>query len=144
MIGLDFIKQVQSLRLPTTDYLVFGGGCLAALNLRMAEDIDLFITEKLYNRLLKQGWQETRVGKRKPYLVTNKNGVEIQAFSVWEGEGWQPQIANYFNYPEIIKGIPFMPLDQLYQWKAATRRPKDLVDMALIEVYWQQRRLPMA
>jgi hypothetical protein len=131
----ELLAFLEKLDLPHGEYAIFGGACLTIRNIRNLKDLDIFVSENLYEELLARGWQETSTGNRKPYLINRKSGIDIQAFSFWEGEGWQPKINSYIGDPEIVNGIPFMPLQELYKWKAATRRPKDLEDLKLINIY---------
>lgn len=70
-----------------------------------------------------------------PYLVTEINGTVVEAYRAFENKKWQPKFQRYLIEPELIEGYRFMPLDELYEWKAATRRPKDLRDLRLIDEY---------
>jgi hypothetical protein len=132
-------KLVAELGVPHGGYVLFGGTILAALGIRDAGDIDIFVTEEVFNELRSRGWKEKSKKGRPPYLVSSVGGVPIQAFHIWVGGGWQPDIPSYISNPEVVDGLPFMPLRQLYDWKVATRRPKDIEDITLIENYWQKQ-----
>jgi hypothetical protein len=110
------IALIKTIDLPVEQYALFGGACLAIRNIRNLND-------------------EKSTEKRKPYLITKISGIDIQAFKIWEGVGWQPDIRAYIDNPEVVQGISFMPLTELYKWKQATRRPKDLKDLKLIDFY---------
>lgn len=130
------LKQfVNKLDLPNGEYVIFGGASLTIRGLRDCLDLDLFITDGLYDRLLADGWIEKSENARTPYLIVKKNGIPIQAFRVWEGGSWEPDITSYLRTPEIVDDLPFMPLDELYEWKKVTARPKDIVDLKIIEEY---------
>jgi hypothetical protein len=131
---------LERLALPLGEWVVFGGACLAAHGIRATKDVDLFVTPQLYQRLQDEGW-EARVtnSTSSPYLLKVVGGVELQAFIQCGSEEWVPKVQTYFNQPERINGFSFMPLKEMYAWKDATRRPKDISDLALIEAYWQQR-----
>lgn len=134
-----FLKLLEHLNLPAGEYVVTGGACLTIRGLRETDDLDLFITDRLYSELVGRGWQETAIGKRRPYLISEIKNIPIQAFSVWEGKGWQPRIDQYLAQPEFVEGIPLMPLSELYAWKKSIRREKDLRDLVLIDSYFSKK-----
>lgn len=129
---------IHKLKLPSGDFVLFGGTILAALDIRDAKDIDIFVTDQLFGQLEERGWEKKSQADRPPYLVSSIEGVPVQAFRVWEGGQWEPKITSYLKEPQMVNGLPFMPLIELYAWKAATRRPKDLEDMVLIDRYWDK------
>jgi hypothetical protein len=135
MNDMKLIALIKTIDLPVGQYALFGGACLAIRNIRNLNDLDIFITDKLYDKLCADGWHEISTEKRKPYLITKIRGIDIQAFKIWEGVGWQPDIRAYIDNPEVVQGIPFMPLTELYKWKQETRRPKDLKDLKLIDSF---------
>ena len=135
----DRITEITNkLNLPLGEYVIFGGSTLSLSGIRDSKDIDFFVTDKLAKQLALNGWKE--VLGEKPHLVKFIDGYEIQAFNVWNTGAWQPKIEEYIKNPEIIKGLPCMPLEGLYEWKAATRRTKDLKDMELIKEYWDRSK----
>lgn len=133
----EIIELVAMLKLPKGQYCVFGGASLAIKDIRPTDDIDLYVTQRLYSQLKKQGWEEKQFDNFMPYLYKKINGVEFEAFTTYnKDDSWIPKIKEYIDHPEVIEGIPFMPLKELYDWKADTARPKDLTDNKLIEAYW--------
>ncbi len=126
---------IGGLNLPEGHFVVFGGSTLAIRDIRNANDIDLFITNNLYQKLLKRGWRKSSKNIEKQYLINVVDGIEIQAYRTWQKEGWQPNFQEYLQKPEIIRGIPFMPLSEMYLWKVYTARQKDLDDVQLIDKY---------
>lgn len=134
----QLLDRLKSLRLPKDGYCVFGGACLAIRDIRATDDIDLYVTTRLYDELKRRGWQEKTDPWPSPYLVTNINGTVVEVYKAFENKKWQPKFDRYLTKPEIIAGYRFMPLDELYEWKAVTRRPKDIRDIKLIEHYRAQ------
>jgi len=136
MRGEKVVKIIKNLNLPKGHYVVFGGSTLAIRNLRDAQDIDLFITDKLYTELLQNGWRVSSSDSTKNYLLNYVEGIEIQAYKRWQKEGWQPNFKDYLKTPEVFKGIPLMPLAEMRKWKEYTARQKDLLDVKLIDDFW--------
>lgn len=52
------IGQLRALGLPEGQVMVMGSGILGALGIREARDIDMVVSEEVYQRQLAQGWQE--------------------------------------------------------------------------------------
>jgi hypothetical protein len=129
---LEYLKLLQ---LPVEGYCLFGGCCLAIRNIRPTNDIDMYVTKEFYSRLKEGGWQEIKENGRMPYLKTEIKGVEFEAFVTSDSKGWQPKIQEYLAKPEMIDGYRFMPLSELYEWKANVRRPKDVRDIKLIDKF---------
>lgn len=129
------MEIIGTLDLPAGHYAVFGGAILAMLDIREANDIDLFVDDLLFKRFVSDGWQTLSENGRPSYVSTVIDSEKVQAFRVWEGGDWRPDINSYISDPQVIEGIPFMPLDELYKWKYATRRPKDLEDLEFIDSY---------
>ncbi len=137
----QLIRVVTSLKMPLDQFVLFGGCCLAIRNLRPTDDLDLFVTEELYSNLKTRfGGEVHRYGQR--YLVFEHQGIAVDAHAEWHMIGWQPDFASYLKEPEMVKGLPFMPLRAIYEWKADTAREKDLADCHLIEAYWQKIKVP--
>jgi hypothetical protein len=130
---LEYLKRLE---LPDDGYCLFGGCCLAIRNIRPTDDIDMYVTKDLYEQLKQSGWQEIKEKGRMAYLATEIDGVEFEAFVTSDSKGWQPKIQEYLKQPEIIDGYRFMPLSELREWKANVRRPKDTIDIKLIDEFW--------
>lgn len=142
MDRVQLIDLLKSIDLPIGEWCVFGGACLAANDIRPAEDVDIFVTPKLYTKLSQRGWEEHVTNSTNScYLQTVHDGITVQAFTACGTSKWRPQVERYINTPEIIGGMPFMPLEEMYAWKAATRRSKDLEDIAKIEPYLPKSRV---
>lgn len=133
----ELIEFIGSLGLIKGEFVLFGGSSLTIRGLRPAGDLDIFVTKKQYDKLAEQGWKPKSQNQRTEYLVNEFNGFEVQVFHKWEGEGWQPDVKSYLSNPEVVLGLPFMPLKELYKWKNITRRPKDLEDLKLMHRYWE-------
>jgi hypothetical protein len=131
------LQCLDELNLPKGQYCIFGGASLAIRELRPTDDIDFYVTKELYQKLKAAGWEEVKPVVSMAYLVTICKGVVCEAFTTYnKGDKWIPKIDHYIAHPEIIDGFPFMPLAELYEWKANTARDKDLKDLKIIEAYW--------
>ncbi len=140
MYKKHLLSSVALLKLPLGGYCLFGGACLAVRNLRLVDDVDLFVTKKVYDRLRDEGWREVIGTNQTPYLSATINKVCFEAHKEFMNRKWQPNIQRYLSHPEIVDGVPFMPLDELYEWKSITRRSKDVKDIKLIESFWSKQK----
>ncbi len=136
----DKVKEVlRILDLPEGEYCVFGGASLAVRGIRNTNDIDLYVTENVYKMLKMCGWREVSVKKGMTCLVTQVGEFQVEACNSYgDDDTWIPKIQDYIANPEVVGGIPFMPLRELYEWKLDTARDKDLIDVKLIDAHWKQ------
>jgi hypothetical protein len=135
---VDIFAEVKHLNLPMGQFVVFGGGPLAAHGIRETADVDLFTTTALYATLKADGWQE----KPKPveaggfYLV---KGI-YEADDTWHYGDYDPTPEQMIAVADLIHGVPFAPLVEVLKWKRAFGRPKDVADVGLIEAYMLARQ----
>ena len=130
---MDIFREVRDLGLPWGHYVVFGAGPLAAHGIRPTNDVDLFVTNALYEQLRRAGWEEQELVERpgERYLA---HGI-YEADDTWRYGEYDPTPEAVIAGAEIINGVPFAPLGEVLRWKRAWGRPKDLVDVGLIEAY---------
>jgi hypothetical protein len=130
---VNIFRQVADLGLPLGQYVVFGGGPLAAHGIRPTTDVDLFVTTTVYEQLKLAGWEEHDVpapGEGR-YLAQGIYG----AACTWHYGEYNPVPEELIAVADLIEGIPFAPLVEVVKWKKAYGRPKDLVDVTLIEEF---------
>jgi hypothetical protein len=125
----DVTLELRALSLPEDQYVVVGGGVLALLELRDTEDIDLVVTESLFNRLREQGWRTKTRPNGKPGL---KLGV-VEAYLDVNCETFERSTSWLLEHAQILDGIPTTDLETLAGFKAGYGRPKDLRDLALLK-----------
>ncbi|MCA9325401.1 hypothetical protein KDA23_05060 [Candidatus Saccharibacteria bacterium] len=127
----EIIDKVKSLGLPEGEYIVFGSCPLAAAGIREAGDIDMLVSDKLMTELAERGWQEVDKGKYNKPLTHE----EFEAHSSWRFSAYNPSLAHLLQNADHFDGIPFASLSEVRKWKAASGRPKDLRDIALIDAH---------
>lgn len=129
---MKICDQVKSLNLPLGQYVVVGGGVLAAHGIRDFKAIDILITEELFDELKKNGWTVKVTSWGSNNLV---NGIVEAGPGIVSCKNYEPDITKVIKEADIINGIPFMDLHELMKFKKALGREKDLVDIALIKNY---------
>lgn len=122
------LEELDKLDLPKDKYAITSSGPLAVRGIREAKDIDLVVTEDL--------WQE--LGKK--YHIEEKPVCDIihigniEVLGNFRGENLfsgDEQIAK----ADIINGHRFVNLDMIIAFKTALGREKDLKDLELINKY---------
>lgn len=132
---MDIFALVKALKLPDWQYVVFGAGPLAAHGIHATNDVDLFVTTALYQRLKVSGWSEKTTSTGGLYLAS---GI-YEADDMWEYGEYNPTVEELIAAAEVIQGVPFAPLGEVLKWKRAFGRPKDRDDVLLIEEHLRTR-----
>ena len=131
MTKQQIIDKVKALNLPKGSFIVFGSCPLAVAGIREANDIDLLVSEKLFSQLQKSGWQELDKGNNDKPLVHD----DFEAHVNWNFSSYKPTLNQLLVTATIIDGIYFASLDEVRKWKMASGRPKDVIDIELINEY---------
>lgn len=138
MQTMNVIEEVRKLDLPPREYLVLGSGILGALGIREIGDIDLLVTSQVFDKLRDAGWTYDEIeieGKIREHL--SKGDVEVYR-DFWYG-GNHSAPGELIASPQVIDGIPFLPIHKLAEIKRVLARPKDLRDLELIDSYLQNK-----
>lgn len=139
MVNNELFKKVKDLNLPIGEYALFGSAPMGIRGLRECNDVDIIVTEKLWNEYKsKQGWKFKRV---KGY-DSNKyfEGLQNDDIELWKD--WWPKwdIKNLIQEAEIINSLPFVKLEKVLKWKKYIAREKDLKDIKIIEKFLQNNK----
>ncbi|HEY4515371.1 MAG TPA: hypothetical protein VJJ22_04460 [Candidatus Paceibacterota bacterium] len=129
----EIITKVKGLNMPRGSYVVFGSGPLVVAGIRLAQDIDLYVTKEVQKQKLKEGWQ-----------FVNKGGKDIplthdvfEMHTNWDFSSYNPSLADLLSTAAIVDGVAFASLDEVRKWKVVSARPKDLADIILIDGYFK-------
>jgi hypothetical protein len=132
----EIIPKIKSLSLPAGQYAVFGSGLLGIYGLREINDIDIVVTPKLYGEIKESpGWKEIK----KPdgnYCVFKDDFEVLLTYKIGK---YRPEVEDLIKMAVMVEGVAFVPLSEVLVWKNSSRRPKDLVDIALIEKFRAQQ-----
>lgn len=127
----EIITAVKELNLAKGSFVVFGSCPMAAAGIREAGDIDLLATPKVREKFAQLGWEEINKG---PLDKPVTNGV-VEIHDNWEFSSYKPTLAQLLSTADYVEDIPFASLGEVRKWKAASGRPKDIVDIKLIDDY---------
>lgn len=131
MTGQEIITKVKELRLPEESYIVFGSCPMALAGIRESSDIDMLVSDDVFEALRKQGWRILNKGGNDKPLTQE----EFEAHKSWNFSSYQPTLEQLLETATIIEDIPFASLEEVRKWKASSGRPKDLEDIRLIDDY---------
>lgn len=122
---------IRALNLPIDEYAITGSGPLGIRGMRMIHDIDIIVTENLWDILAKQ------------YAIVNEKGfdkivfpdgiVEAFGFNSFYADENAPTISSRIEDAEVIDGLPFETLEDVLYFKRKMAREKDLKDIDLID-----------
>ena len=125
---MSFIKRVKELNFPLDQFVIIGSGLLDAYGLRPADDIDLVVSNSLYEDLKRTGIYQESIRHDEGYLIGDK-------LEIWQT--WGPE----YPYEKIkatavdIEGVNFINPDLLIVRKRQLGREKDFADIKLLEQY---------
>ncbi len=122
------IKELKSLNLPNDKYAIYGSGPMAVRGIRDTSDLDLIVTDQVYEEL-----------KKKYKDSFNKNKIEIGNIEIFSLSEFNYSIDNFWEKTELIEGVRFITLDYLIELKKCMGRPKDLRDIELIKKYQNKK-----
>lgn len=125
----EIIAKVKSLNLPENSYVVFGSGPLAIDDIREANDIDLLVSKEVFEELKNAGWREFHKDDNDVPLVKDV----FEAHENWNFSTYSPTLEHLLSTSKIVEGVPFASLEEVRKWKTASGRPKDIVDIQLID-----------
>lgn len=126
--------HLRSFDLPLGEYLITGSGPLGIRNLKEIGDIDIIVTDELWEELENQFGAVEENGVIK---IVFPGGL-IEAFKEGSFKGSLeniPRLAERIAHSEIIDGLAFDTLETILYFKKKERRKKDLIDIDIIESY---------
>ncbi|PJE72765.1 MAG: hypothetical protein COV00_03560 [Candidatus Tagabacteria bacterium CG10_big_fil_rev_8_21_14_0_10_40_13] len=132
----DFQKLLDKFRrlsLPVRQYAIYGSGPLAARGIREAKDLDVIVTDNLYQKLKEEYPRDSK-----------KERIKIGEIEIYPSWAWEPKInglEGVIKRAEVINGLRFIRLDDLLECKRKMGRPKDFEDIRLIRDYLQNQNL---
>lgn len=127
---MTIVDRVKATVLPLDQLVVIGSGVLDALELRRSGDIDLAVSNELFE-MLKLSGQYTCVEKYSDEVLL-KDDLEI-----WKNWGLSDDLSFASLYKDgiTISGVRFCNPVTVIAQKRARGLPKDLRDIELLEEY---------
>ncbi len=134
MIKEEIIAKVKTLNLPKGSYIVFGSCPLALAGIREANDIDLLVSKELLGKLKEAGWKEFEKNPNDKPLMYDV----FEAHDRWNFSSYSPTLQDLLATATVEDSVPFASLEEVRKWKVSSGRPKDLVDINLIDKYLEK------
>jgi len=131
--NVDIFSRVKKFNLPVGQYAVFGSSLLDVWGLRKAQDLDIIVLPELYKQLKKEGWLEKQAHGF-PMLVNGDANVTTVQVKPTDGE-YSPDRIKLIKDAVILRGIPFVRVEEVIACKTAYNREKDLKDIKLLQEY---------
>ncbi len=125
------LDELKELNLPEGHYAITASGPLAIRGLREAHDLDIVVTEELWEDLKNQ-YQDYIVQDEKIVL----GGIEILGKVLKANKEIFATAEEQLAQVEIIQDFPFVKLNIIRDYKKKLAREKDLEDLKLIESYF--------
>ncbi|MBI2798427.1 hypothetical protein HYX70_04005 [Candidatus Saccharibacteria bacterium] len=130
MTKQEIVASVQKLT-PPGSYVLFGSCSLAALNLREANDIDMLVSEDLFEELKSSGWKQIYKGPKDEPVTYDA----FEAHSSWGFSPYSPTLGHLLSSAVVIEAVPFAALEEVRKWKQGRLSTKDIRDIKLIDNY---------
>jgi hypothetical protein len=131
-INKQLFRNLRELNLPLGEYVVFGSGPMGIRNLRDMHDIDLIVTQDLFDQFKNNpDWETKDIYENNDCfcgLINRK--LDIEMFTKWYTE-WDTR--KLIKEAEMIDGLPFVKLEYVVQWKKQFASEKDLRDVELVK-----------
>lgn len=131
---MNIFKKLQELNFPLGEYVLVGSGPLAARELREASDLDIAVTDKLWQQLFDSGKYkiEERYGR---LFLAEHNSEDIDIIKQLNWEAYTTTVEEAITTADIIQGFPFLSISETIKFKTALGREKDFRDIKMLEDY---------
>ncbi|MFZ2150863.1 MAG: hypothetical protein WAZ12_03925 [Candidatus Absconditicoccaceae bacterium] len=129
------LEEIKKLKFPRGHYIVVGSGPMIVRNLRESNDIDIVVSNKLFNKCINNNWEIV------PRTYPEKLGQFYLRYSCVElyldvnHGNFNPTLEELLQRADIIDNIPFISLKDLIKLKKAYNKPKHLEDIKNIKLY---------
>ena len=125
-------QKVKELGLPIGKYALFGSAPMGIRGLKECKDIDIIVTEDLWNEYKNKGWKMTTMQNGKQKL--SNNCIELwNSWKPFEMKEWN--VLELIKDSEIIDGLSFVKIKYVLEWKKLSTREKDIKDVKIIEKF---------
>lgn len=130
----EFMKVVDSLKIPKEKYFILSGGSLLLHNIREeTEDIDIGITEAVFKEL-KQRYEpvyERQVFDNKYPLYQLTDKIEVTVMTEEELKQFRR---------DMVLGYPTEPIEDILEFKKKRNLEKDKKDIQRLKEYMESKQ----
>lgn len=125
--NVKHIDKLKKLGYPLNEMLIVGSGTMALYGLKENTDIDLWVTKKVYDRML----QDSRFTPNGKMLETKDGSIEADYRFICVKQ----TVEEYLFRAKVVNGFHFQTLHDVLDWKKCMNRPKDHEHIKIIEDY---------
>lgn len=122
------LEELKKLQLPIGEFALCGSAPMAVRGLRDVQDLDIIVSENLYQKLKQKYSDEKYQSNLGPLKINN-----LEISYTWLND--LDEAKKIISEAEIINDWPFAPLKYIIDYKQMLNRQKDLDDLKLIEGY---------
>ncbi|MBH1980246.1 hypothetical protein I8H89_01875 [Candidatus Saccharibacteria bacterium] len=122
---MSVIDKVRALDLPDDQYVVIGSGLLDAWDLRETSDVDLVVSDELFDKLA----QDRRFSPGEKHGDRFLEWDDYEVFDNWGAEGAFDQL---YATSIVVEGVRFVAPSYLIAWKEKRNWEKDRRDISLL------------
>lgn len=133
----ELFDELRELNLPTHEFLITASGPLGIRMLREITDVDLKVTDKLWEELAKT--HEVFYDDCEVMKLRLSDNIEAMCEASFAGKNPDaPKIEQQIAEAELIDGLPFENIQTTLYFKKRSSREKDARDVILIEKWLEE------
>jgi hypothetical protein len=137
MSKVNIIQEIKELSLPDGEYIISGSGALSVRGIREHNDIDILISQKLWDDLLENNnWS---INDKYDTTIVHPGGY-FEAKTALEWMDNKPTLEDLLPRADYFENIAFMSLQDLKESKIELGREKDLKDIPMIDEYIKKEK----
>lgn len=135
----ELFDELRGLNLPTREFLITASGPLGIRMLREITDVDLKVTDKLWDELAKT--HEVFYDDCEVMKLRLSDNIEVMCEASFAGKNSDaPKIEQQIAEAELIDGLPFENIQTTLYFKKRSSREKDARDVILIEKWLKENK----
>jgi hypothetical protein len=128
--NVKHINKLKKLGYPLNEILIVGSGTMALYGLKENNDIDLWVTKRVYDSMLK----DSRFSPNGKMLETKDGLIEADHRFICVKD----KVEDHLKRAKVVNEIHFQSLQDVLEWKQCMKRPKDINDIKVIENYMKK------
>lgn len=131
--NVKHLNKLRKLGLPLNEMLIVGSGTMALYGLKENNDLDLWVTKKVYDKMLK----DSRFSPNGKMLETKDGLIEADHRFICVKD----KVEDHLKRATIVNGFYFQSLQDVLEWKRCMGRPKDHDHIKMIEDYMKKNNI---
>ena len=135
MLFENLLTQLNKLELPSDQYAITSSGALAIRDIREAQDLDIIVTEKLWNELIQKYPVKTGEDCDSIYI----GDIQIMGNFQTKSKKEKYSVSKQIKTADIIDGKKYVNLNIIKFYKQQSGRSKDLKDIKMIDDYLKEK-----